>query len=485
MARYLFQSSIFAAFLCTLCLSSCNDLLDIAPPIQSTTSQDIYRTNANANSVLLGIYIDMANEGVFTGRNSMTLMTGLSSDELVPVTPSTDILTIQYKNGLTTYDGGFWVSFYSFIYRVNSAIEGISSSTTLSENIRQRLLGEAKFLRAFCYFDLVNLFGDIPLLVTTDIKQNSMPSRSSKEKVYDQIIVDLLDAKSNLTEDYIAADGVAISAERVRPNKFACSALLARVYLYSSQWAAAEAEATSVIQHQELFKLESLTNAFLKDSKEAIWQLQPVGQLNKNTLEAGVFILSGDGGNVPGPNSNSKPVYLSPLFTNSFEPGDNRKDIWVDSVNVNGMWYSFISKYKYWLIDQPPTEYLMVLRLAELFLVRAEARAHQGKLVGNESASNDINEIRSRAGLDSVASSEMMEILNYVYKERRIELSVEFGHRWFDLKRLNKIDEVMAQISGDKGTTWSSYKSLFPIPVSDIQRNPNLRGQQNPGYPEQ
>jgi hypothetical protein len=169
------------------------------------------------------------------------------------------------------------------------------------------------------------------------------------------------------------------------------------------------------------------------------------------------------------------PVY-SPTneFFNSFESGDQRKTNWLKSTVVSGSTYYYPFKYKQ---RSPVTgvnmEYSMYLRLAELYLIRAEARVHQNKL---SEAVADLNVIRSRAGLSNTPAGTFDEILSAIYKERRIEFFTESGHRFFDLKRTMTIDSVMKAIK----PLWSSNAALFPIPQSEILLNPNLS--QNPGY---
>ncbi|MGV3466402.1 MAG: RagB/SusD family nutrient uptake outer membrane protein, partial [Heyndrickxia sp.] len=127
------------------------------------------------------------------------------------------------------------------------------------------------------------------------------------------------------------------------------------------------------------------------------------------------------------------------------------------------------------------TEYTTPLRLAEQHLIRAEARAMINKL---PQAVEDVDAIRFRSGLplikDTNPSISKEDLLKVIFHERQVELFVEWGHRWIDLKRSGKIDAVMSVVSPTKGGTWSNYKSLWPIPIKDIQNNPNLV--QNDGY---
>lgn len=467
-------------------LFSCKKLIDVDPPTNVIVGEDMYASDVNAASILTGIYIDMGNAGVFSGINSISLKTGLSSDELVSNTEPDNILSRLYTNAITIQGNQlFWSDIYSYIFRINSALEGIEKSQTISKNVKTQLRGEALFLRAFMYFYLVSLYGDVPLLLSTDIKYNSVASRTSTGLVFDQIVKDADEARELLSDGYLSGNAQTSTTERTRPNKYVATALLARIYLYLNEWAKAEESSTMIINDGTLFQLEPLQDVFLSSSKEAIFQIQPVGGIWRNTKDAEAFILAANNSGIIGPNTDDRPVYLSSLLINSFEAGDMRKTFWTDSVLNNGRVYHYVTKYKAFLPDVDRSEYLMVFRLSELYLIRAEAKAQQGKILGDNSASEDLNKVRIRANLPPILNATQQGIINAILQERRHELFTEWGHRWLDLKRTKELDNVMTLVAPKKGGTWSSYKGLFPIPVQDILRNPSFKGHQNPGYPEQ
>ncbi|WP_431217938.1 RagB/SusD family nutrient uptake outer membrane protein [Puia sp. P3] len=130
--------------------------------------------------------------------------------------------------------------------------------------------------------------------------------------------------------------------------------------------------------------------------------------------------------------------------------------------------------------NDPVTEYLMVFRLGEQYLIRAEARIQLGKSEG----ASDLNAIRVRAGLDVYAgSTDKASLLNAIQHERQVELFTELGHRWFDMKRTGNLDAIMGapgNACSAKGGAWQSYKQLFPMPFADITQDQNLK--QNTGY---
>jgi hypothetical protein len=362
------------------------------------------------------------------------------------------------------------------VFKCNAAIEGLSKSQSLTPAVKTQLLGEAKFLRAFFYFYAVNLYGDLPLELSTNPNITASLPRSPKEKIYEQIVTDLKDAQSLLSSSFLNATLLNGSPERVRPTKWAATALLARTYLYMGQWSNAEAEAASVIANTGLFSLPPLNAVFLKNSKEGIWELQPVSS-NMNTNDGMTFVLPSTG-----PNTSRNPVYLSSQQLAAFEPGDLRRKggNWVDSVIAGGKTYFYPAKYKATTTSNAVfTEYQVMLRLGEQYLIRAEARAKQNNFGG---AKDDLNTIRTRAGLGNTTANDQPSLLTAILKERQVELFTELGQRWLDLKRLGKIDEVMTMVTPLKanGAAWKSYQQLYPILFSDIQMNPKLV--QNSGY---
>jgi len=139
--------------------------------------------------------------------------------------------------------------------------------------------------------------------------------------------------------------------------------------------------------------------------------------------------------------------------------------------------YYYPFKYKLYKIDDAEGEYFMMLRLAEQYLIRSEARTQMNNINGGL---DDINVIRTRAGLKEASDLSKDSLLKVILQERRSEFFSEGGHRWFDLKRTGKADEIMQGACVLKGGQWFSYKQLLPIPIDDIRLNPNLT--QNPGY---
>ena len=459
---------------------SCRKFIEVDPPVTRVTEASAYATDASAIGVMTSVYtkISYASSGSIGFSTMSGSIVGLSSDEftLWSGITNTDMLE-TYTNSLSSANGSgaqIWYDCYQYLYTCNSAIEGLSETETLTARVKKQLLGEAKFMRAYFNFYLVNYFGDVPLILTSDYRTNASLARTSKTQIYDQIIKDLQDAEDNLSDVFLDGTLVRNTSERVRPTKWAAAALLARVYLYTSKWSEAESQASNVINQTTVFNLASLNSAFIKNGYEAIWQLQPVNS-GWNTELARLFIMPSSGP------SSTNPVYLSNNLINSFESGDQRRfgGIWIDSVKVGSTFYYYPAKYKGLAVatNASPTEYTMILRLGEQYLIRAEARAQQNNL---SDAAKDLNKIRNRGGLADASASTKTEMLKAISKERRAELFSEWGDRWFDLIRTGSVDSVMTVATAQKGGTWNSKQQVFPIPRNEISKNSNLT--QNDGY---
>lgn len=478
-----YYNKIIASVLVISSLSGCKKLVDAEVPGNRIAAENVFSKDATAIAVLNGLYSKLSSY-TYTGTanvSNLSMWAGLSTDELTLWIGSTSAVQIGYfKNSLSSAaaTGGyeFWTNVFPYVYICNAAIAGLSSSTSLTPAVKNQLLGEAKFMRAFFYFYLVNLYGGVPLVLTTDYTINAVLTRSPENKVYDQIILDLKEAQELLADGFVKSDAMTLytaSAERVRPNKAAASALLSRVFLYIGKWSEAEIQSTSIINNSSAYDTVSLNMVFLRNSKETIWQLQPVTTSPANTQDAYALILT----RAPVGLNSTHPVYLSSSLWSSFEPGDKRKlnGNWMNVyTDVSGTYYY---PYKYKDVSTSSTEYTMMLRISEQYLIRAEARAQQNNIAG---AQNDLNLIRERAGLSNTNASDQGALLAAILKERRVELFAEFGHRWLDLKRTGNVDAVMTIATAAKGGTWESYQQLYPISGSEISKNPNLV--QNPGY---
>jgi starch-binding outer membrane protein, SusD/RagB family len=456
------------------CLGGCKKLVDVSAPPTSLSAGNVFNTDATAISAMTGLYTTISNEYFSTtGITNLSLYPELSADELDLYTgliSTTFNLYYSYLLSSTNTGYDFWEISYSYLFQVNSALDGLNAATGLTPAIRQQLMGEAKFMRAFFYFYLVNLYGDVPLATTSNYAVNALLPRTAASKVYQQIVADLKDAQSLLSPTYLDGTLLKQTTQRTRPIQATATALLSRIYLYTQQWDSAEAQATAVINNS-LYSLDTLNGAFLMNNPEAIWQLQPVSGATKNTVEGLVFIIPATG---PG---NATPVFLSKDLIGAFEPGDQRRKNWVDSTISVGVTYYFPFKYKINNILAPVSEYIMVMRLAEQYLIRAEARAQQNDLSG---ATADMNTIRTRAGLPGTTATSQTDLITAIQHERQVELFTEWGDRWLNLKRTGTVNTVMAAASIEKGAVWNSDWQYYPIPLSELQADPHLV--QNSGY---
>ncbi|UPK69736.1 RagB/SusD family nutrient uptake outer membrane protein [Chitinophaga filiformis] len=449
------------------CLS-CRKMIDVGEPSDKTGPAEVFRSDSGAIKAMAGIYGLIKGSGLSAGKTGISVFCGLYCDELGLMDGNRDFLRC-YENTLTADDSPFWAPLYNCIQHCNMLLAGVEGANVLTPAVKQQLMGEAKFIRAFCYFYLVNLFGDVPLLLTTDLKHNTTAARSPAEKVYAQMEDDLKSAVSVLREEYLGGDAQSIVRERLRPNKWAAVALLARVHLYRKNWTAAEQEATDVITRNGLYTIPALTEAFGQYSPELIWALEnnPSGE----NEDAALLVLQ------QGPDPDRQPLYMNKRLLKAFEHGDKRLEAWTGIDTTNGHMHYYAHKYRLVEDGKPTTPYVAVLRLAEVLLIRAEAKAYMNDFSG---ARSDLDRLRRRAGIGYTVAMNRVALLKAIEQERRVELFTEWGHRWLDLKRYDRARDVMAAEAIEKGAAWMDYKQVFPIPHGDILLNPHLT--QNEGY---
>lgn len=441
--------------------SSCQSFVEVDLPKSQLTTESVFEDYNTAVAALTNIYTSIREKGILTGGQlGISNQLGNYADEITCVDNPSKASYNFYRNSLlptNTYVTGYWNAAYNQIYAANLVIQGAKSSKNLTVQQKDQLEGEALFIRALLHFYLTNIFGDIPYATQTDYKQNSIISKTSVDQVYRLVVTDLHDASALLS----SKDD---NSGRLQPSVSAAQALLSRVYLYLKAYPEASNSASAVLNQSSEYKLENISNVFLISSSETIWQLQSelTGQ---NTADGAFFIFT----SVPPPS-----VSLDSQLVSSFNAADLRKTNWIKSVTKGSQTYFHSYKYKEKDFTATSKEYAIVLRLAEQYLIRAEARAYQGDLIG---AKEDLNKIRNRAGLNNVAAVTQQEILDAIHLERRWELFTEYGHRFFDLKRSGKLDSSLNGIKPG----WNSSDALFPLPQNELTANPNLRPQ-NTGY---
>ncbi|HWJ29468.1 MAG TPA: RagB/SusD family nutrient uptake outer membrane protein, partial [Flavisolibacter sp.] len=215
--------------------TSCKKYLQIPGPSDQLNTNVVFASDATATEAVLGIYHEMMNSQNQFTNGFTTLYAGLYADELHYYTPGArdefeaDQITIRNHGVISA---GLWVPAYKYIYTANVCIQGLTSARALSPAVKNQLLGECYFIRSFCFFYLVNFFGDVPLTISTDYKVNEVLDRTPASRVLEQVVSDLQNAASLLPAEYP-------TMEKTRPNKWAAVALLSRVHLYLEKWAEA------------------------------------------------------------------------------------------------------------------------------------------------------------------------------------------------------------------------------------------------------
>ncbi|SFE45408.1 RagB/SusD domain-containing protein [Chitinophaga sp. CF118] len=449
-------------------LVGCEKFTHVDGPPNKIANDEVFKHDTTAIAAVTGIYSRAMIATTSFLNGGITMSAGLSADEFIyngsdPTAIEFFVNSIESSNSFIKTN--LWYNAYSLVYQTNACIEGLNASKGLSSATKNQLLGESHFIRALIYFNLINLFGDVPLVLKTDYVTNATLARSSTTIIKSQMKDDLTIAINLLSPAYPTIN-------RVRPNKWAATGLLARIHLYGGNWAEAENAASQVINSGNYFLEKNLNNVFVYNSEESIFQFMPVST-GYNTTEGNMF--------VPTAGSSTIPLYsFSGYQLNAFEPGDKRLSSWINNKTVGGVQYTYPYKYKLKADFDPnyvPTEYYIVLRLAEQYLIRSEARANQENLTG---AVQDLDSIRSRAGLPLVSiknpSISKEELLVAIQKERQTELFAEWGHRWFDLKRTQEADAILK----NRKQGWNVTDTLYPIPSSERALNKNLT--QNPGY---
>lgn len=437
-------------------LTSCTKYVDAGTPVTSLTPDKVYSDSTATLGAVLALYS-------YSNINTSWIVNlcqygAMSADEgyyynNASYDPYRTNTLVAGNLGNVTYASAFQAIGFA-----NANIEGITGSSAYSTAFKSQLIGECKFWRAYCYFNLINYFGSVPLVVNTEVTTNAKLPRTDTAKIYDQIVADLLDAKTKVSVAYP-------SAERARVNQATVSALLARVYLYRQNWSAAETEATSIINSGTYSMESDLNKVFLKTSNEVIWQVI-------SDVAAGINGITKMGQNwIP---SGTTPLFvLYDTLANTFETGDQRKVNWMKSLNYNGSTFYYPYKYKIRAVSITGNEYNVMFRLAEQYLIRSEARAQQNKIQG---AQSDLNVIRNRAGLTSIYPADKSAMITALEHERWVELFTEMSDRWFNLRRTGRIDAVLKLTKPQ----WQSFQALYPIPLADRTANPNLTD--NPGY---
>jgi len=432
---------------------SCEDLLN-PTPVDLITDDQVLVDASSARVVLTSAYRNLASLGA-----PKIIAGDLTADNLIHNGTFTQYREISSKD-LSASNGSasaLWGSIYSMSYIASFLYEGLPN-IEIAQSEFDEITAAASFLRAYAYFVGVYTFGGLPIVTTTDVDANRVIPRATFEETLDFIEEDLLYALDKLPEESFNSGDATNGAVK---------ALLARFYLYKEQWSDAERFATDVIDGigtADYILEEDFENVITDFSTESI--LEIVYSANDN----------------PGTSTNFS---INNLFVGRREiipssemvlalqndGGDRNIVIEFDGANVRGADNGWtITRYG-------PFDNIQLIRLAELYLVRAEARAEQDRVSGENSALSDVNIIRQRAGVPLIQGSSKNQILLAIENERRLELCFE-GHRWYDLVRTGRAQSVMNEFTSN----WTEKDELWPIPLREITNNPSLKDAQNPGY---
>lgn len=432
------------------------DVLDVKPQ-SSIPAEDAFKDKTGIERGILGAYTPFQYLSYY-GR-SYQLLSDLSADNL-DFTSNTTGEWVEFDNNNILPENGtnanIWGSAYESINNANNVISKVPGISDMTPEEKKIALAELYFIRALNHFNLLNYYGAVPIKLTPTVGTSGIDvPRDPVSDVYDQIIEDLEYAETNLPA----------SSVKIRASKYAATALLARVYLYQKDYDNAILKATDVISSNRYQLLDDYVTIFEDGSAESIFEIDFV-VLSRNRIAEQNFPLTLNG---------KREVAPSAGILAAYEPDDQRyqASLAFDSTNFDPETLQGVQPYAVKYPDLAKgAENVKVLRLAEMYLIRAEAEA---RLEGNVSAiQDDINEIRERANLDPTTTTSYSNLLLEIERERRVEFAFE-GHRWFDLVRTNRATVLLPGITHVNQT-------LFPIPLSEILTNKNPDMKQNPGY---
>lgn len=430
-----------------LVTASCEEYLEEIPNNSLPTDAAITDLGT-ARAAIIGAYDRV--QGYYA--SSYPTLGTITTDNVVFNGTLSEYLQLD-QNAVPT-DNVITVAAYQGIYRaINSAnsviayVPGIQD-VRLTVDEKNKILGEAYFIRALGYFDLARGWGGVQLQLkpTTDLTVLKGIKRSTLEQTYDQVLADLTQAEQLLPED---------ATTRNRAQKSAARALRARLHLYRKQWADAENYATQVISNTKYTLLKPYKSFFTAPFQTAESVLELAYSANDRNTYWSLWYPSSAGGQYT-----LKPSDALVDKLNNPEIGGTRSSL------IAGAGSSFYGVLYNTTATGTDPSYL--IRIAELYLIRAESRARQNKLT---EAVADLNAVRNRADLANTTATTQAQILQAIEDENGVEFAFE-AHRWFDLVRTERASAVL-------GLANRNYW-LFPIPYSDILSDPDVV--QNPGY---
>jgi len=485
-------------------LLSCADSFLDLKPLGTVGSQSFYKTQADALQGMNGIYADMRST-----VGTQILLAEVRSDNSVAEydagnraagNPEREQLDEFRDNASNPTPAAFWGVCYSTLFDINTFLGKVDNISFDDAALKDRLVGEAKFVRAYIYFGLVRIFGDVPLVLTPLDKLSDAYTigRTPAADIYTQIRADIQDALAVLPVSY---DNT-VNHEVGRITKGAALTLSGKVYLTLKDYDNAQTALDQVTtlgytlnpNYEDVFKQ--------KNSPEGILEFQYAQAAAQSFAASYQWVPRGSGkdspwdlitGGLPGNVFVAWNIPSKDLM-NAFEPNDLRRDVTYKIVHnalvgaVPGR--SDIQYVNKWIPYVGDCNF-QAYRYADVLLMLAEVHAQKN----DGQAAGFLNEVRTRAGLPNTTATTQSELLLAVEKERRIELAFE-GHRWFDLLRTGRAKEVMNAYGAIERADPSVYRNvpygsvsfnvtdarlLYPIPLAEIQKNPSVLTQ-NPGY---
>ncbi len=445
-------------FLLLIVLSACEEFVDIEAPKDQIANTKVFSDESTAKAALDNLYFSLLTKGFLNGNifgNGFIL--GCMADELQVTTNNITDYRYFYEGAVLSNNNtvkAIWNDSYHQIFICNNIIEGLQSSSNISSEVKDQIIGQCLAVRGIIHFYLNQNYGDIPYVTSADYKVNQRIAKTNSGNVMSQVILDLKESEELLSN-------IIPTTEKIRVNKDVVHAFLSRMYLYTEQWELAKQYAELLINNP-LYQLETIEDLFLKTSKSAIWQLKPLAE-GGNTMEAYSYVFNSS----PAPNAQ-----LTQSLLETFEISDLRKLNWIKVVNENtGSAHS--NKYKIIGFTTPSQEYSTIIRLEEMYLIAAEASAELNDFY---TTNIYLNAIRNRAGLQNINVTKIDDAISSILNERRTELFCEFGHRFYDLKRRNRLNDLQST-----KPNWKSYLQYWPIPEVELNLNSNLKPQ-NDGY---
>ena len=455
---------IFFSFLAVLLIVvACQPVLE--PKSVDLLADDLVLNAPNdVDPVRIGLY------SALRGMASPTMIAGdFTADYIQANGTFNDNIELGTKQ-ITATNGAvdaLWSGIYNTVYVANFILEKLPKVTGVTDATRKKALAEARFMRGWANFIGAYTFGDIPNVTTIDRTVNGTIGKTAKTDILTAVLADYQAALADLPD--VASGSGDKQTNATYMNKVNCRAALARYYLYQKNWTQAEQFATQVISSGVYTLQTNYADAVLKDfSSESILE---VGYNLSDDPGTGAYSLN----NLYVSRREVIPANPVVVTLTSPQAGSRSATIGFNSQNLRGGDNGW-SVLKYGTASEDNNN-IVYMRLAEMYLIRAEARAQQNKLTGATGAVADLNVLRTRAKAPAVTATTQADVILAVEQERVYELAFE-GQRWYDLVRTGRAQAVMSAFTPN----WNVRYERWPIPQREIQQNPSLAGQQNPGY---